>query len=1595
MRTIKQKLQKLSAWVLAAALLGSSFDGFLSAEAAAASENNAAILSFSELSEDVKEQTLKTGAAESEIRLPDELGVTVELPDAGNSGGEDETDTNAAEPETQPKTEPETQSEQTEQEPEQTEPQSDGESTNQMPDEAGGEEQTDTGVTVTETQESVQDDTTEEIPPETVPEQVETQGESQSKESAAEVQNQPETYPEVISEPEEAIQEQSAGNMPDATAPQTVPEEKTPETENTQAEEEDGILMSLLDAVFPSMTVHAAETNSRTVTLTDITWKIDETKSNGGMFQSEKAAEYVYVPELPGTVTIDGIDYTLELGESVQLPEITVTIAEKTDGYGTIIHEGTTGDCRWTLYDTDGDNTEDLLVIGGTGAMPDYYGSAERPWNDYRENIKKVVVEEGITALGYLAFTYCSNLEEVTLPSTLEKIGTYAFDSCESLDTLVIPSGVTEIGEQSFGNCSGLVSITLPDTLKSIGQFAFYQCGLVEIEIPKGVETIGYRTFTQCYSLQSVILPDTLISIGEDAFYYDSSLTIIIPESVQAIGDSAFSRAKAVYNLSDCTVTGGSISKKVNYDKITLVENGKSSEQRVLPANCVAGSRYAGTRYDTSYYYSSGEGNTTWYVQNGVTYEKVTSGTSFQNTPTFYYAKAFDDATVAAEAAGESGDSYTLVVRDKETGETLTEGTHYTQKMTDSTDWAETDTGSLTKTVTVTITGIAGGGYVGTMQTTFQISAKAEASVTADGSTTKYPAFEDAWKDAQGKTAEVTLLADAEVSATLTVTSGSNITLKSEADGNGGTYTISGDVFNSDSGMIDVAAGGTLTLESGTVENGAGGNNAIAVNGGRFVLKGGNAAATADGHSGVCVYNSGTAQILTGNVSGDIGVAAASDGSAITISDGNISGRASGVYVSGSGAKITITGGTISASNTEGENGADGAALRIQGTGSALLSGGTYSGAYSIFINNGNSITLKELLDDRISGGTISGDTSFFGSGLRVLNTAADVSLSGGSFSGNTSVDMWVGGTIGSILAPGYAYKGTDWGVYEYWLSEAAASQSNSTTLVTVQKAPIQSVNISPATTTITYGDTATILTATVTQPDGSTNDVTYQWYLDGVKIDGATGETYTPDKLDAGEYAYTCTATVDGYSLSGTAAAVTVNRADIENAVVTLTGTRFEYLGGTLEIGVQSVELNGTKLNYGTDYTYSGHTGKDADTYTVKVEGKGNYTGTATATWEIYPRKLNVKDWTIEKVYDGTTDIVLNGTEFQLDGGYPWYGQDDDIKLDASGVTAQFLDASVGEGKDITYTGEFTLTGKDAGNYILKKMPASLTGTITRRKITVTPDSLTKEYGADDPELTYQLTSGSLLAGHTLTLGRAEGESEGSHAINTFTIVDQDGNNVAGNYDMTLEEVDFQITKPDLATATVTLEQTSFIYDGTARTPGVTVVKNGRTLEKDTDYTVTYENNVDVGTASVTITALENGSYDGSQTVTFEIKSVEDVISVEVSWDALEYTYTDGAWNPDAYTYEEGEWTADNGGNSITVKNTGSVDTTVSYLYSPSVTTVSGRFSGDDGNFIDAPVALARGEERKAYLALAGRPSSDFTAGTLGTVTVTIGGEE
>ena len=78
-------------------------------------------------------------------------------------------------------------------------------------------------------------------------------------------------------------------------------------------------------------------------------------------------------------------------------------------------------------------------------------------------------------------------------------------------------------------------------------------------------------------------------------------------------------------------------------------------------------------------------------------------------------------------------------------------------------------------------------------------------------------------------------------------------------------------------------------------------------------------------------------------------------------------------------------------------------------------------------------------------------------------------------------------------------------------------------------------------------------------------------------------------------------------------------------------------------------------------------------------------------------------------------------------------------------------------------------------------------------------------------------------------------------------------------------------IAAKDASNATVTLDDTSVQFDGTAKTPGVTsVVVDGKTLNAETDYEVSYRDNTYVGTATVTITF--KGNYTGSATATFEI---------------------------------------------------------------------------------------------------------------------------
>lgn len=75
---------------------------------------------------------------------------------------------------------------------------------------------------------------------------------------------------------------------------------------------------------------------------------------------------------------------------------------------------------------------------------------------------------------------------------------------------------------------------------------------------------------------------------------------------------------------------------------------------------------------------------------------------------------------------------------------------------------------------------------------------------------------------------------------------------------------------------------------------------------------------------------------------------------------------------------------------------------------------------------------------------------------------------------------------------------------------------------------------------------------------------------------------------------------------------------------------------------------------------------------------------------------------------------------------------------------------------------------------------------------------------------------------------------------------------------------------KMDLAEATVTGIDETYIYTGNAITPALAVTFDGKTLTEDTDYNVAYSDNTKSGTATVKITG--KGDYTGEKTVTFRI---------------------------------------------------------------------------------------------------------------------------
>lgn len=243
-----------------------------------------------------------------------------------------------------------------------------------------------------------------------------------------------------------------------------------------------------------------------------------------------------------------------------------VKVVSASDGWGDF-----GSNIQWYFHDNTG-----LLEISGSGAMPEEAWNA--PWDNYSDDIKKVIIKEGITTISYEAFRGASNLREVSLPSSLVSIGKGAFwDS--GLKKVTLPNNLREIGENAFYDCDELSYVKIPGTVKVVSDDAFAQSdGLKTVVLSPGIETLGFACFAYT-GITDISIPSSVKMIDSMAFQgCDNLRSVTIPSTVTEMGDAVFSYCEnlkyAYFNASTMIPDGTFNSAGVEVVKIGEVTTG-------------------------------------------------------------------------------------------------------------------------------------------------------------------------------------------------------------------------------------------------------------------------------------------------------------------------------------------------------------------------------------------------------------------------------------------------------------------------------------------------------------------------------------------------------------------------------------------------------------------------------------------------------------------------------------------------------------------------------------------------------------------------------------------------------------------------------------------------------------------------------------------------------------------------------------------------------------------------------------------------------------------------------------------------------------
>ena len=214
------------------------------------------------------------------------------------------------------------------------------------------------------------------------------------------------------------------------------------------------------------------------------------------------------------------------------------------------------------------------------------------------EEIKELIIPEGVAIINPWAFVGCSDFVSVTIPSSVTEIWDLSFYGCDNMKRINIRnlsawcniifhqgnhfnqnSNPLGIAGHLYLNDEEITDFVLPDDVNAIKDFVLFGCvGLKSVKIHSGVTTIGYKSFSSCTHLETIELPTSLTKIADDAFYNCKLLkSLDIPDGVTSIGAHSFSGCSSLTSLSvpnSVTVIGeGAFSGCDGISSVTMSDN--------------------------------------------------------------------------------------------------------------------------------------------------------------------------------------------------------------------------------------------------------------------------------------------------------------------------------------------------------------------------------------------------------------------------------------------------------------------------------------------------------------------------------------------------------------------------------------------------------------------------------------------------------------------------------------------------------------------------------------------------------------------------------------------------------------------------------------------------------------------------------------------------------------------------------------------------------------------------------------------------------------------------------------------------------------